>query len=44
MKVTYTDEFIILMPLNFKDTPIALIRGKDYFKNIGKVIQKIQGF
>lgn len=44
MKVTYTDEFIILSSLNYKDSPIALIRGKDYFKNIGKVVQKIQNF
>ena len=44
MKVTYTEEFIILSSLNYKDSPIALIRGKDYFKNIGKVVQKIQNF
>jgi len=44
MKVTYTDEFIILSSLNYKDSPVALIRGKDYFKNIGKVVQKIQNF
>lgn len=44
MKVTYTEEFIVLSPLNYKDAPVALIRGKDYFKNIGKVIQKIQNF
>lgn len=44
MKITYTDEFIILTPLNPKDSSIALIRGKDYFKNIGKVVQRIQVF
>ncbi len=42
MKITYTDEFIILTPLNPKEASIALIRGKDYFKNIGKVIQRVQ--
>lgn len=44
MKVTYCDDFIILTPLNYKDAPVALVRGKDYFKNIGKVVQRIQNF
>ena len=44
MKITYTEEFIILTPLNLKDSPVALLRGKDYFKNIGKVVQRIQNF
>ena len=44
MKVTYSDDFIILSPLNHKDAPVALVRGKDYFKNIGKVVQRIQNF
>jgi len=44
MKVTYSDDFIILSPLNHKDAPVALVRGKDYFKNIGKVVQRIQSF
>jgi SOS-response transcriptional repressor LexA len=44
MKVTYTDEFIILTPLNTKEASVALIRGKDYFKNIGKVVQRVQSF
>lgn len=44
MKVTYTEDFIVLMPLNHKDAPVALVRGKDYFKNIGKIIQRIQNF
>jgi len=44
MKITYTDEFIILTPLNTKESSIALIRGKDYFRNIGKVVQRIQNF
>lgn len=43
-RVTYSEEFIIVTHLNSKDAPIALIRGKDYFKNIGKVIQRIQNF
>jgi SOS-response transcriptional repressor LexA len=44
MRVTYADEFILLSPLNHKDAPVALIRGKDYFRSIGKVIQRVQNF
>jgi SOS-response transcriptional repressor LexA len=44
MKVTYTQDFIILTPLNHKENPVSLVRGKDYFKNIGKVVQRIQSF
>ena len=44
MKVTYADEFILLLPLNTKDSPVALIRGKDYFRVIGKVVQRIQNY
>jgi phage repressor protein C with HTH and peptisase S24 domain len=44
MRVTYADEFILLSPLNFKDSPVALHRGKDYFRNIGRVIQRVQSF
>ncbi|MBP6892102.1 LexA family transcriptional regulator [Candidatus Babeliales bacterium] len=42
VKVTYADDFILLSPLNQKDSPVVLIRGKDYFRNIGRVIQRIQ--
>lgn len=44
VKVTYADDFIILSPLNHKDSPLTLIRGKDYFRIIGKVIQRVQNF
>lgn len=44
MRVTYTDDFIILTSLNSKEASVALIRGKDYFKNIGKVVQRVQNF
>lgn len=44
MKVNYADEFIVLSPLNTKDSPVVLVRGKDYFKVIGKVIQRVQNF
>lgn len=44
MKVTYSEQFILLSPLNYKDAPIVLLRGKDYFRNIGRVIERIQYF
>ena len=44
MKVTYSDSFVLLSPLNYKDSPIALLRGKDYFRIIGRVIKRIQDF
>lgn len=44
MRVTYSDNFILLSPLNHKDAPIALLRGKDYFRIIGRVVQRIQDF
>ena len=43
-KVTYTDDFIVLEPISHKETPIALVRGKDHFRLIGKVIQRIQNY
>lgn len=44
MKVTYTDDFIVLESVNFKQAPIALIRGKDHFRIIGRVIERHQRF
>lgn len=44
MRVTYADDFILLSPLNPKEAPVPLIRGKDYFRCIGKVVQRIQSF
>lgn len=44
MRITYSDEFIVLTPLSPKEPSVALVRGKDYFKNIGKVVQKIQNY
>ena len=44
MNVTYADDFILLSPVNHKDAPVALIRGKDYFRIIGRVVQRIQNF
>jgi phage repressor protein C with HTH and peptisase S24 domain len=42
MKVTYTDDFTVLESVNFKQPPIALIRGKDHFRIIGRVIARHQ--
>jgi Predicted transcriptional regulator len=44
MKVTYTDDFIVLESVNYKQAPIALIRGKDHFRIIGRVIERHQRF
>lgn len=44
MKVTYTDDFTVLESVNFKQAPIALIRGKDHFRIIGRVIARHQSF
>lgn len=42
MQVTYMDDFIVLASVNHKQTPVALIRGKDHFRIIGKVIYRYQ--
>jgi SOS-response transcriptional repressor LexA len=44
VKVTYTDDFIVLESVNYKQAPIALIRGKDHFRIIGRVIARYQNF
>ena len=44
VKVTYTDDFIVLESVNYKQAPIALIRGKDHFRIIGRVIERHQNF
>lgn len=41
-RVAYTEDFIVLESVNQKQAPIALIRGKDHFRIIGRVIQRIQ--
>ncbi|QQR53659.1 helix-turn-helix transcriptional regulator [bacterium] len=42
MTVTYTEDFIVLESVNHKTSPIALVRGKDHFRIIGKVIARYQ--
>jgi SOS-response transcriptional repressor LexA len=44
MQVTYSEDFIVLESVNHKTPPIALVRGKDHFRIIGKVIQRHQRF
>jgi SOS-response transcriptional repressor LexA len=43
-RIAYTEDFIVLESVNQKQSPIALVRGKDHFRIIGKVIQRIQSF
>jgi phage repressor protein C with HTH and peptisase S24 domain len=42
MQVTYMEDFIVLESVNHKTPPVALIRGKDNFRVIGKVIYRYQ--
>ncbi|HBS47844.1 TPA: hypothetical protein DEO28_00755 [Candidatus Dependentiae bacterium] len=44
MKVTYMDDFIVLEAVNHKQPPIALVRGKDHVRIVGKVIHRYQQF
>lgn len=42
MQVTYMDDFILLESVNHKSSPVALVKNKDNFRVIGKVIQLYQ--
>jgi SOS-response transcriptional repressor LexA len=42
MKVTFTEDFIVLETVNHKQAPIALVRGKDHFRVIGRVMTRVQ--
>ena len=42
VQVTYTDDFVVLESVNHKTSPIALVRGKDHFRIIGRVIARHQ--
>ena len=44
MQVTFSEDFIVLQSPNRKQAPIALVRGKDHFRTIGKVVQRIQRY
>jgi SOS-response transcriptional repressor LexA len=42
MQVNFMEDFIVLESVNHKKAPIALVRGKDQFRIIGKVIFRYQ--
>ena len=42
MQVNYMDDFVVLESVNHKIAPKALVRGKDDFRIIGKVIYRYQ--
>lgn len=42
MQVTYTEDFIVCESVNHKIAPIPLVRGKDHFRIIGRVIARHQ--
>lgn len=42
MQVTYMDDFIVLESVNHRQAPVALVRGKDHFRVIGKVVHRYQ--
>ncbi|NBQ17398.1 XRE family transcriptional regulator [bacterium] len=43
-QVTFSEDFIVIESLSRKQAPIALVRGKDHFRIIGRVTQRIQKF
>jgi SOS-response transcriptional repressor LexA len=42
MQINYMDDFVVLEAVNHKKAPIALVKGKDNFRIIGKVIHRYQ--
>jgi SOS-response transcriptional repressor LexA len=42
MQVTYMEDFVVLESIGHRNPPLALIRGKDHFRVIGKVIYRHQ--
>lgn len=42
MRVTHSEDFVVLEAVNHKQAPIALVRGKDQFRIIGRVIERHQ--
>ena len=41
-QVNYMDDFVILESVNHKSAPIALVKGKDQFRIIGKITHRYQ--
>lgn len=44
MQVTFSEDFIVLESPSRKQPPVALVRGKDHFRIIGRVVQRIQKY
>ena len=42
MQINFMDEFIVLESVNHKKAPLALVKGKDHCRIIGKVIYRYQ--
>lgn len=42
VQISYAEEFIILESLTQKKTPVALLKGKDQYRIIGKVVYRYQ--
>lgn len=42
VQINYMDDFVVLESVNHKKAPVALVRGKDNFRIIGKVICRYQ--
>ncbi len=42
MRVTISDDFVVLESVNYKQAPVALVRGKDQFRIIGRIIERHQ--
>jgi len=42
MQVNFMDDFVVLETVNHKKAPLALVRGKDHFRIIGKVMYRYQ--
>jgi phage repressor protein C with HTH and peptisase S24 domain len=42
MQINFMDEFVVLESVNHKKAPVALVRNKDNFRIIGKVIFRYQ--
>ena len=44
MVVSFVDEFVLLESVSHKQPPIALVRGKDDFRVIGKILYRYQRY
>ncbi len=42
VRVNFMDDFVVLESVNHKKSPVALVRGKDMFRIIGKVLYRYQ--